>query len=236
VWSCGGGGDAEPAPDARPDGSIAIDAPPPTITATWTFRNVDRSIQPCPQPVAVLISQPIDANGNEQGQPVFDQFACEAGTGTSRALAPGRYRETIEVGAVAGSFVAQSLPVELDVADRAFAVDMFVDGGYFRVGWVLASTTCRTAGVANVMIVTAADAAAPTFDQLDCRAPLSGPNADSNGGTGLTSVLARGTYTITLFALDADDHTVGSATQANVVQPFGENTVTDVGQLALPLD
>lgn len=210
-----------------------------TISARWAFRNMaDGATTPCPAgfDTVELLAQPVGDSGAPLGDPNVDLFDCAAATGLSTDLPPGVYQAWIEVRSHdLQALYAQSLSQVLDVrqADESFSTDILNDGGYFQLSWdlVAASTNrpldcSQVSGVDSILAVSTsmADAHRVYDDRRAC--------ADH---AGVTAGLLQGTYTITIDAM-AGDRSLGAATALTNQTIAGQNQVTPLGTITIPID
>jgi cysteine-rich repeat protein len=210
------------------------------ITASWQLKNLaTNSAAACPRDydTAAIYNQPIDAAGNNVGTPVIDLFDCIAKTGTASNLEPTRYLTWVEITNHDNTSVfAKSLSAVVDVtnADKSFAAEILVDGGYFQMQWNLVGKnsgqprTCAQAGAAGGVESVATDVSTPAnaaSDRFDCE-----------DGYGVTAGFLAATYTVSISALNGADQAVGTApTLTNKI--IGEkNAVTDLGTIMIPID
>ena len=210
-----------------------------TISARWALRNMaDGATTACPAgfDTVQMIAQPIDANGDAVGDPSIDLFDCQAGTGVSTDLAPDVYQVWLEVRSHdLATLYAQSLSQVLDVrqTDQSFSADILNDGGYFQLSWnLIGKTTNRPLACAQLAGVSAikalstnvADARRAYDDELTCE-----------DGSAVTGGLLQGAYTISINAM-AGDKSLGAAATLTNKMIAGQNQVTDLGTIAIPID
>jgi len=201
------------------------------VGATWQIKNVAGATQGCPSgfDTAALINQPVDANGNNVGQPIIDLFDCVAGAGTSAELPATSYKTWVQITDHAGTNVyAKSVPALLDVTttDLTYNTDILTDGGYFSFAWVLTQggtqVTCSQAGVTGTasgveLTATVSGGGAAADDQFTCE-----------DGYGVTSGYAAGDYTIHIDAFtSAGALGSGADIATSTIQP--QNQVTNLG-------
>jgi hypothetical protein len=210
-----------------------------TISARWSLRNmVDGATTRCPVgfDTVELFAQPVDANGDALDDPSIDIFDCNAREGLSTDLSPELYRVWIEVRSrdLAGLY-AQSLSQMFDVrqADAQFSTDILNDGGYFQLSWDLIGKTtnrpieCSQAvGLDSILAVSTSVADARRI--YDDRRPC----ADH---AGVSEGLLQGSYTITMDAM-AGDKSLGKATTLTGKLIGGQNRITDLGHVVVPID
>jgi cysteine-rich repeat protein len=209
---------------------------PYKITASWQLRNVAGTVQACPTgyDTAALFSQPIDGNGTNVGTPIVDLFTCANGSGTTAVLSSGRYKVYLAITNSAGTLIYAQTPTQIIVldADKSFTASIFTDGGYFSWGWSLigattnSALTCAQAGADGVeLISTLANSTNAASDIFNC--------AD---GSGLTAVLAAGTYTVSIAAIDPNNASLGTAPTLTNKQIMAPNKITDLGTVMIPID
>jgi hypothetical protein len=216
-------------------GSVGGDAA--TITARWSLRNaLDGASTACPTgfDTVEVITQPVDNAGAPTGETTSDLFECNGRTGDVAGLLPDVYQVWIEVRSHdLSTLYAQSLSQIIDVrqVDQVFSTDILNDGGYFLLSWDLFGKTtnrpldCAQAGVTTIHLrSTFANAQRAYDDQLVCE-----------DRTAVTGGLLKGSYTIAINAL-AGDMSVGSTTMLTNKTISGQNAVTDLGLIAIPID
>lgn len=211
-----------------------------TISAQWSMRNMaDGATTACPTGFdsVELIAQSIDEAGNPIDEPAVDLFDCEDRRGTATDLTPDLYQVWIEVRSHdLTRLYAQSLSQVLDLrtVDQTFRTEVLNDGGYFQLSWDLIGRTtnrplsCAQAGVAvdklNAISTSMADATRVYTDSFACE-----------DGTAVSGGLLQGSYTIEINALSGDKP-VGSATTLTTKVIAGQNQVTDLGTILIPID
>lgn len=210
-----------------------------TISARWSLRNmIDGATTACPAgfDTVELIAQPIDEYGYAVADPSIDLFDCNSRTGISTDLVPDVYQVWIEVRSHdLATLYAQSLSQVLDVrlADQGFSADILNDGGYFQLSWdLVGKTTNRPIDCAEVpglqsikaLSTSISDAQRAYDDELVCEDHFA-----------VTGGLLRGAYTITIDAMAVDKSLGRAATLTNKVIE-GQNRVTDLGHILIPID
>jgi hypothetical protein len=209
------------------------------ISARWSLRNMlDGATTACPVgfDTVQLIALPIDVNGDAVAEPSIDLFDCNKRQGISVDLVPDVYQVWLEVrsGDLA-TLYAQSLSQVLDVrqADQVFSADILNDGGYFQLSWdLVGKATSRPLDCAQVAGINAikaistsiADAHRVYDDKLVCE-----------DHTTVTGGLLQGMYTISIAAMSGDQPLGKAATLTNKVIA-GQNRVTDLGLITIPID
>jgi len=210
-----------------------------TITAHWSLRNMlDGATTACPAGIDTvqLFALPVDAPGNALGEPAIDLFSCNGSTGASTDLAPDVYQVWIELRSHdLQTLYAQSLSQVLDVrdVDQGFSTDILNDGGYFQLAWNLTGKTTnrpvacsQVAGLDKLKAISTL-VAGPTRaydDDLVCE-----DHSTVTGG------LLQGSYTITIDAM-AGGASVGSAAMLTNKMVAGQNRVTDLGVINIPIN
>jgi hypothetical protein len=210
-----------------------------TISARWSLRNMsDGASTRCPVGFdsVQLIAQAIDERGEPFDEPAVDLFDCEDRRGVMTDLAPDVYQVWVEVRSHdLTRLYAQSLSQVLDLrtADQAFSTEMLNDGGYFQLSWDLIGKTtnrplaCSQAvGASTIKTVstTVADGTRAYDDTFVCE-----------DGSAVSGGLLEGAYTIAIDAL-AGDKSVGKATTLTTKVIAGQNAVTDLGTILIPID
>ena len=210
-----------------------------TVSAHWSLRNmVDGATTQCPAGFdsVQLIAQAIDGNGDPVADPNVDLFDCNKRTGISTDLVPDVYQVWLEVRSrdLTGLY-AQSLSQVLDVrqADETFSADILNDGGYFQLSWDLVGKTtnrpldcAQVAGLNTIKAISTsvADARRVYDDELACE-----------DHSTVTSGLLEGSYTISIDAM-AGTRSLGKATTLTNKLIAGQNRVTDLGTIVIPID
>lgn len=223
----------------RDHGGHGGPGPIASISARWSLRNMaDGATTRCPAgfDTVELLSQPIDSNGDPVDDPSVDLFDCDARAGLSTDLLPDVYQVWIEVRSHdLSALYAQSLSQVLDVraADQSFSTDILNDGGYFQLSWdLIGKATNRplacsqVAGLDSVLAVSTSVADAHRFyeDRRPC-----------DDHTGISDGLLQGSYMITIDAM-AGDTSLGSATALGNQMIEGQNRITDIGTVTIPID
>lgn len=210
-----------------------------TISSRWSLRNmVDGATTACPAgfDTVQLIALPIDDNGDAVAEPSIDLFDCGARAGISTDLVPDVYQVWIEVRSHdLATLYAQSLSQVLDVrqADQSFSADILNDGGYFQLSWDLVGKLTKRpldcaqlAGLDSITAISTsvADAHRAYDDRLSC-----------DDHAAVTGGLLRGAYTIAINAM-AGTRSLGTATTLTNKVIEGQNRVTDLGLITIPID
>jgi hypothetical protein len=209
------------------------------ISARWSLRNmIDGATTMCPAgfDTVQLIALPIDANGDPVAEPSVDLFDCKTRTGITTDLVPDVYRVWLEVRSHdLATLYAQSLSQVLDVrqTDEVFSADILNDGGYFQLSWdLIGKATNRPLDCAQVagldtlktISTSVADARRAYDDELVCE-----------DHTTVTGGLLQGAYTISIGAM-AGDRLLGKAATLTNKVIGGQNRVTDLGLITIPID
>lgn len=210
-----------------------------SISARWSLRNmIDGAVTACPSgfDTVMVVSQPIDDFGVPLAEPAADLFDCEDRAGTSTALFPDVYQVWIEVRSHdLRTLYAQSLTQVLDVrdVDRQFSAELLNDGGYFQLSWDLVGASshrplecAQVVGIDKIHAVSASVSTAQfTYDDwFSCE-----DHVAISGG------LIQGPYTIAIDAVSAD-RSIGPAVTLTNQVISGQNRVTDLGHVLLPID
>jgi cysteine-rich repeat protein len=208
------------------------------ITASWVLRNeVSNSTTGCPSgyDTAAVYAQPVNAAGAPSGPVIIDLFDCAANTGTTGALAAGRYQAWVEIANTNNTSVyAKSLSafVDLTTGDKSLAVQILNDGGYFQLSWLLRGGTTNNA-------LTCAQAGADGVEAIGTDVSNSNnSNSDiftCDDGVGITAGYSAGTYTVSVGALNVADQSIGTAPALTnrVIAP--RNAVTNLGTITIPI-
>jgi len=207
------------------------------LDVAWSLRDVDGVVSACPAngTLAAVLSQPVDPLGHALGAPQTDLFDCAAQGGTIR-LIPDEYVVSVRIeSAAGGSVYADSLAsdlIDLTAFDSAASFDIYNDGGYLALAWVLtgatgappASLSCGDAGASTIEPVVQAAATGALVDTI----PLPCTN-----GLGISSVIPEGDYLVSLGAATSQ-RTVGMSA-ARPVHVAGQNRVTDLEPITIPI-
>ena len=210
-----------------------------TISARWSFRNMlDGATTRCPTgfDTVQLNVQSIDANGDPIGDPAVDLFDCGANRGVATDLFPDVYQVWIEVRSHdLTKLYAQSLSQILDTrqVDQTFTTDVLNDGGYFLLGWDLVGKTSnrplecsQVAGLDTVRTISTsiADSTRAYDDLFTC-----------SDHSSVSAGLLQGAYTISIDAM-VGEKSVGKATTLTTKVIGGQNAITDLGTIVIPID
>jgi hypothetical protein len=207
------------------------------ITANWSIKTVAGAAVTCPPgfDTAAIVSQEIDAAGNAIGSPITDLFNCSANHGVTAGLPAGVFQTWVEITDTTGANVyARSLSaiVDLTAADKTFTAEIYNDGGFFQMAWALHGATsggpltCAAAGADTVEIISTVSGGTQFLtDKFTC--------AD---GSGVTSALAAGSYTLSVDATLGNGGALGAPVNfaSKVIQ--APNKVTDLGSVMIPID
>jgi len=209
------------------------------ISARWSLRNMaDGAVTFCPPGIDTvqLFAQAIDDQGNAVADPSVDLFDCDRQAGTSDGLVPDVYQVWIELRSHdLATLYAQSLSQILDVrqTDQRFSTDVLNDGGYFQLAWDLVGgvtqrplSCAQATGLDSIAAISTsiADAHRAYDDRLVCE-----DHVAVSGG------LLEGAYTISIDAR-ASDASIGAAIRLTGQTIKGQNAVTDLGHILLPID
>lgn len=209
------------------------------ISARWSLRNmVDGATTACPRgfDTVRLIVHPIDDRGNLVGEPAIDLFDCEARVGLATDLFPDIYQVWLEVmSRDLRQTYAQSLSQIVDVrnVDETFSTEVLNDGGYFQLSWDLVGRTSNRpvecSQVAGLQTIKAVSTSIATATRAYDDSFLCEDHFAVSGG------LLEGSYTIAIEAL-AGDKSVGKAAPLTMQKIAGQNSVTDLGTVSIPVD
>jgi hypothetical protein len=208
------------------------------ISARWSLRNmIDGAVTGCPSgfDTVEMITQATDGSGAPVGEPTIDLFDCRHGAGISSALVPDVYQVWLEVRSHdLSELYAQSLSQVLDVrrADQQLYADILNDGGYFQVSWDLVGASsqqplgCSQVGFDGLATISTAiaDPRRAYDDAFTCES-----HAAVSGG------LLQGSYTITIDAM-AGRAAIGRITSLTNQPIYGQNRVTDLGHILIPIE
>jgi hypothetical protein len=222
----------------RPPGGGGGGVDVATISARWSLRNmIDGSTSRCPSgfDTVQLLAQAIDSNGDPVDEPAADLFDCNARSGVMTDLPPDVYQVWIEVlSRDRTQLYAQSLSQLLDLrqVDQTFETDVLNDGGYFQLSWdLVGKTTNRPLGCSQVVgldkIKTISTSVASAAFAYDDSFVCEDHAAVSRG-------LLEGTYTISIDAV-AGSTPVGQAPALTTTLIAGQNQVTDLGTIVIPI-
>ena len=217
-----------------PGGNVEV----ATISARWSLRNmVDGATTACPGgfDTVRLIMQPIDANGDPVGDAAEDRFDCDDRGGVATDLLPDVYQVWVEITSHdLKKLYAQSLSQVLDVTrvDDTFSTEVLNDGGYFQVGWdLVGKSTNRPVQCSQVPGLDTLKAIS-TFVASTTRAYDDSFVCDDHFA--ISGGLLEGDYAIAIDALDGDK-SVGKAAPLSA-KIEGQNRVTNVGSILIPID
>lgn len=211
-----------------------------TVTARWSFKNLEtNSPRSCPIgfDTATVFAQPVDeltadANG---GLIDADLFDCEDGQGTI-IVPDGLYIMSVRIENHEGTLTyADSEGVFIDTAlDGSFDVEILDDGGYLTFKWSLrdaqtqAPLTCAEAGITSNGSVESISTSTVNqnmiiTDKFTC---------EDHFGT--TAGLRMGSYTV---SIDAEENNLALGPPVNKTATVGgQNSVTDLGRIILPIN
>jgi len=222
--------------DDDPYAPIEEDA---TIVGEWSFKNLANDAPTgCPAgfDTVRMISQPVDVDGREVGDPYIDLFDCADFRHASALMPPDVYLVWLEVVDRGGaSLYAQSTSQYVDVIERdaTFSATILNDGGYFLFDWALRGAQSNAA-------LSCADAGDP--DSIEILSTLAGTTQaigdkfNCADGSGITGGLLAGSYTISVAALDRENQALGVA-PAQTAKPIRDrNQITDLGVITIPID
>lgn len=209
-----------------------------TIVGEWSFKNLANDARtgcPAGYDSVRLISQPVDLNGREVGEPYIDLFDCADMRHASALMPPDVYLVWLEVFRDSDdALYAQSTSQYVDVVERdaTFSATILNDGGYFLFDWALRGAqsnealSCDEAGSQSVEILSTLSGTTQAIgDKFAC-----------TDGSGITGGLLAGAYTLSVSALDCDDCVLGTApAQANKTIR-DRNRVTDLGVITIPIE
>jgi cysteine-rich repeat protein len=207
------------------------------ITADWAIRSIaTSSVMPCPSgyDTAAVYTQPVNSSGAPVGTPYVDLFNCIDFGGTIAPVPAGRYLSWVEITNNAGTLTyAKSLSAEVDTTamDQVFSVSIYSDGGYFQLAWTLigaqsnAPLTCAQAGASGGVqaMATLSNTAESVSDIWDCES-----------GSGVTSGILQGSYTVSVSAQGSTGQNIGGAPQMMNKAILPKNQVTDLGTVQIP--
>jgi cysteine-rich repeat protein len=208
-----------------------------TYAASWSIKSVDNTVVGCPagHDTAAVYTQTVDSAGNHIGSPFIDLFDCSANGGTIPGIPPGRYRVWIEIAnANNSSIYAKSTSALIDImaADKSFSTTIYTNGGYFAFAWRLIGATsnngltCLQAGADGVeLLATLSSSTQTSSDIFDC-----------TDFYAITAVLAAGTYSVSIAALNPSNQSVGTAPTLTNRPIMGPNQVTELGMVSIPID
>lgn len=221
-----------------------------TITANWTLRNLaSNQAIPCPPgtTTAAVYSQAVNASNQPVGSAIIDLFDCDDNTGRTAPLPPDVYQVWVELTSEGGGSVYASStkwPAGLPDADRNDIVDvrdvdqsisatLLEDGGYFALSWDLvdsqttAPLTCAEALADGVGVIStsASNSSMFTDDKFNCEA-----------GFGITGGLLQGAYQVSIDAFEDGAGGLGTPVVLTNETIRGQNDITDLGLVMIPID
>jgi len=210
------------------------------ITVNWQLKNVGATAYTLCHPdydTVAFYSQEVDANGDPFGQQYIDLFPCSAGTATSAPLPPSTYVSWIEItNSNNTSKFAKSLAAYVDVTfeDKFFDAAIFLDGGYFKIDWDLASVIDQTPLQCST---------APDLDSVEVTAFIASPTDSGEippypceDHTAITPVLPANFYSVVIQAMSAGGIPRSEGVQLNNREIQGPNVVTPLGAVTLLID
>ncbi len=259
---CAACGSSSSTPDAAVHHDAMSDTPvggTAHINVTWTIKDVDGTITACPTgfDTGALYSQATDTSGNPigtcqhtsdvSGTCFIDLFSCSAGAGSSAPLPATSYLTWLQIENHDGSQVygrgvnpmspsGDGTLVDVTTADATYSVDIFNDGGHFRLTWDLAGAqsgsplTCAQAGAGGPgggveALSTVSGGSTSASDIFTC---------EDHEGT--TAALAAGSYTVSVDALNASMASVGTAPALTNKTIGVHSAITDLGNITIPID
>jgi len=207
-----------------------------TVSVGWTYKQVNNTVVACPAQVDTvdIVSQLIDAMGNNVGAAKVDPFDCNSpGAGITTPLPGGVYNVHVEMkNHAATTPYAVSLPARVDIstADKTSSATIFSDGGYVTYSWQLVKEsdptmplTCADAGIGAGGGVHASITGTTTADiDFVC----------SDGGA--STVLVDGSYSVTLNAFGNQHANFGTASAVPAIVA-GPNQTTALGTIKIPI-
>jgi hypothetical protein len=211
----------------------------PTITARWDIKQVNGTSLTCPPTfdTAALYSQEVDASYNNIGPPVIDLFDCDAFIANSAPLNATTYYSWVSIETHDGLQTYASTTqafVDLIDQDQTFTGHIYDDGGYFQMAWQLTKASngapilcADVAGIDGVeAISTDVSSSSNSVDDI----------FQCSDHYGLTSVVAEGTYSVSVDAFDKNMAAIGTADLLMNKTVTGPNKVTDLHTITIPID
>lgn len=209
------------------------------ITASWSIQNVDGTQTGCPPTfnTAAVYSQPVNSLLQPVGSPIIDLFDCADGIGNTAPLPPDIYQVWVEITTGSGGQVyAKSLSAIVDVidSDKTIATSILNDGGYFLLTWDLVD------GVTNAPMECSDDPAIDGVGVLSTSVSNANNAFDDRFNCedhyGVTGGLLQGAYTVEVAAINTAGASLGSAPVLTNRVIDGQNQVTDLGNIIIPVD
>lgn len=210
-----------------------------SIDATWMLQTAAMQAAQCPNgfDTAAVTSQPVDAQGGNAGTPVIDLFDCTAGMGMTKPLPATTYKAKVAITdhAMSQTF-ATSLPQDVDLSDatdKPLDVSFLTDGGRFGLAWQLVKMSDGTTPVdcatvdtmARVrVLMTNTTTMIAKSSQLPCAA-----------GSGITSTVVAGTYTLSIGVLNNVFQDQGDAPDLTGQVITAPDGLTDIGTVKIPV-
>ncbi len=197
------------------------------ITANWAFKNTDGSTIPTCPPGSDTAT--VHLTNVDTGEQFVDLYNCSDFTGTE-VYPLGVYNVFVEINGYGSSLSAVVDIVDSDATASFALVD---DGGYFLLDWNLvdaatnAPLTCAAAGEPDSIEITSTLSTGTTAesDKFEC-----------SDGSGVTGALLEGTYTISVAALNSSNQALGAPANSSGHVIQGQNRVTDLGSITIPID
>jgi len=210
-----------------------------SIDATWMLQTVAGDMAQCPSgfDTAAVTSQPVDAQGANAGTAVIDLFDCSAGMGKTKPEKATTYTAIVAITdhAMSQTF-ADSLPQDVDLSDatdKPIDVSFLTDGGHFHLAWQLVKMSDGTTPVDCATVGT----------QVNVRAAMTNTatNMTSNSsfscatGTGVTTAVVAGTYTVGIRLLKDFVTDVGDAPDLTGQVIMAPDGLSDLGTVKIPV-
>jgi hypothetical protein len=210
------------------------------VEISWALKSTDQAGNPiaagCPQGAntATLFALPA---GAQVGAAFQDKYDCIDGRGVIADLEPGSYTVWVSFTDFAGATkFAESSSQVLNVNSGATTpapFDVFVDRGFFLVGWNLTgrSTSCAAAAGNRGVSIAATDGGGSLFATLvDC---AEGEGRQTVSEPAPSALNGSQRYTVVLDFLDRNSQSIGkSQAQVNKALDYG-NELEDLGILPI---
>lgn len=230
-------------------GCSSTEPPPPTdavVTAHWSFSSYANrnspALDPCPggfstASVHAKEWDPVAGQFMAGGIEVIDKFNCSDKAGVTDPL-DGVFLIWVQIESTSGGTVyAQSESEFFDTVDGDKTIELptlFTDAGYLDLSWDLIGTgntrvSCAQAGIGSSGSVssTAVSVASPSFmlvDKFTC-----------TDGFGVSDVLPRDTYDVTVTASSGPGHDLGVSAPLADVRIQAPNGLTHLGHVRIPV-
>lgn len=205
---------------------VADDDPTGDAQVTWDLLSADQNGNPiaagCPSGATSAIIYALE-DGAPAGDAFIDKYDCAAGAGTAADLPAGRYLVWVRLTDTSETAVfAESGSLITDIVSGGITPvnqDIYVDHGFFQVGWTLnptagGSVNCsQVVGEDGVSILATVAGGSNFIDTIvDCEAGLAPLSTITSPIPSAPSTLQTGAqYTVAVSLLNAAQQSIGDA-------------------------